>query len=92
MGGGGAGLFLLARTRPRLAAVLWAGVWAFVVAGLVWIGEALLSGGLIMLEVSGQAAILPLLAASLTWAAAYWWYRRHPLTTAPSPPASKPSP
>ncbi len=80
--GGIAGLFLLSRTRPRLAAVLWAGVWALAVGGLIWITEALLSGGLINLEISGQAAIGPLLAALITWVAAYRWYRQHPVVPA----------
>jgi hypothetical protein len=80
--GMGAWLFTLAPTRPRLAAVLWAGVWALVVAGLSWIIEALISGSILNLEVSTKAAILPLTGALITWAAAYWWYRQHPVIPA----------
>jgi hypothetical protein len=72
-----AGLLLLARTRLRLYNAIWASVWALVVAGLILIVEASISGSIYNLKISAETAILPLLAALVTWAAAYWWYRRH---------------
>jgi hypothetical protein len=76
-GGASTGLGVMARTRPRLRAALWAGGWAVVVAGFTWIITEAVSERFVGTALRAETLIPPLITALITFGGVFWSYWQH---------------